>query len=121
MITLTLPYPPSVNHLYAVVNGRKVLSAKGRAYQDAVVDSWMRQRGAGFGDLRVRYHVHAFPPDHRRRDLSNLCKIVEDSLTKAGVWGDDSQVDDMRWTRGTPTKGGSLFVTIEAVTAGEVA
>ena len=30
-IELTLPVPPSVNHQYATVNGRRLLSAKGRA------------------------------------------------------------------------------------------
>lgn len=113
MITLTLPYPPSVNHLYAVVNGRKVLSAKGRAYLLAVDESVHRQLwGQSFGSARVAYTATVFPPDHRRRDLSNLVKAVEDALTKAGVWNDDSQVDDLRWIRGTPAKGGSLFVEI---------
>jgi len=29
----SLPLPPSVNHLYATVRGRRVLSAEGRAYK----------------------------------------------------------------------------------------
>jgi crossover junction endodeoxyribonuclease RusA len=113
MITLTLPYPPSVNHLYAVVNGRKVLSAKGRQYIALVHDTARRQLGAVcLGAVRIAYTATVFPPDHRRRDLSNLVKAVEDALTKAGIWDDDSQVDDLRWIRGTPAKGGSLFVEI---------
>jgi crossover junction endodeoxyribonuclease RusA len=32
-IALTLPIPPSVNHQYATVNGRRLLSAKGRAFK----------------------------------------------------------------------------------------
>jgi crossover junction endodeoxyribonuclease RusA len=118
MITLTLPYPPSVNHLYAVVHGRKVLSAKGRAYQQAVLQSLYEQQGwTRFGDQRIGYTVTAFPPDKRRRDLSNLVKVVEDALTKAGVWDDDSQVDAMTWQRGPASKGGSLFVVIESMEA----
>ncbi|MGZ8422941.1 MAG: hypothetical protein ACXW34_08705, partial [Nitrospira sp.] len=35
-IELTLPVPPSVNHQYATVKGRRLLSAKGRAYKDLV-------------------------------------------------------------------------------------
>lgn len=117
MITLTLPYPPSVNHLYAVVNGRKVLSAKGRKYHETVSQSVRNQRTESFGADRVTYTVNVYPPDNRRRDLSNLVKAVEDALTKAGVWNDDSQVDAMTWQRGPATKGGSLFVAIESMEA----
>src|SRR5688572_7793184 len=35
-IELTLPVPPSVNHQYATVHGRRLLSAKGRAYKTLV-------------------------------------------------------------------------------------
>ena len=38
-----LPLPPSVNHLYATVNGRRVLSRAGRNYKALVaeaVDNW---------------------------------------------------------------------------------
>ena len=114
MITLTLPYPPSVNNLYATVRGRKILSAKGREYHQKVVDSVFKQVGAySFGAERVSYSCVAFPPDHRRRDISNLIKIVEDSLTRAEVWDDDSQVDSLSWSRGHVAPGGSLFLTIE--------
>lgn len=114
MITLTLPWPPSVNKLYAVVNGRKVLSAKGRDYTAEVVRSVARQTPLTFGRTRIAYTATAFPPDNRRRDLSNLVKVVEDALTKAGIWDDDSQVDDFRWIRGGPAKGGSVFVEIRS-------
>ncbi|MDH4187838.1 MAG: hypothetical protein OEV08_12665, partial [Nitrospira sp.] len=32
-IALTLPVPPSVNHQYATVNGRRLLSSAGRTYK----------------------------------------------------------------------------------------
>src|SRR5262249_40092976 len=32
-IALTLPIPPSVNHQYATVNGRRLISSVGRAYK----------------------------------------------------------------------------------------
>ena len=113
MITLTLPYPPTVNHLYSVVNGRKVLSAKGREYIRQVHDTVRNQLGAcRFGAARISYTVNVYPPDNRRRDLSNLVKAVEDALTKAGLWDDDSQVDHMTWQRGPASKGGSLFMVV---------
>lgn len=44
-------------------------------------------------------HIQAWMPDHRRRDIDNLGKGIFDSITHAGVWNDDCQVDDMRITR----------------------
>lgn len=35
-LTVTLPIPPSINHQYATVNGRRVLSSAGRAYKTQV-------------------------------------------------------------------------------------
>jgi crossover junction endodeoxyribonuclease RusA len=32
-LTITLPIPPSINHQYATVNGRRILSAAGRRYK----------------------------------------------------------------------------------------
>lgn len=37
-LALTLPVPPSVNHLYATVNGRRVLSRAGRDFKAFVAD-----------------------------------------------------------------------------------
>ncbi len=37
-LALTLPVPPSVNHLYATVNGRRVLSRAGRDFKALVAD-----------------------------------------------------------------------------------
>lgn len=54
--------------------------------------------------------IEAFPPDKRRRDLDNLLKGLFDSLTHAGVWLDDYQVNDVRIFRSTI--GGMVRVTI---------
>src|SRR6478672_7924160 len=35
-IAFTLPVPPSINHQYATVNGRRLLSSSGRAYKAQV-------------------------------------------------------------------------------------
>jgi Holliday junction resolvase RusA-like endonuclease len=43
-----------------------------------------------------RVVVEVYVPDRRKRDLDNLHKGILDSLTHAGVWGDDSQIDDLR-------------------------
>ena len=116
-MTFTLPWPPSVNHLFYTHGGRRHLSAKGRQYhKDAsalVLASKDRPRSPIAGPLGLE--IRAFPPDRRRRDLSNLVKVVEDSLTIAGVWEDDSQVDDLRVVREGVCAGGKVVVTVWAL------
>lgn len=46
MITLELPFPPSVNTYWRRVNGKTLISAKGRAYANQV--AWMTRRSARF-------------------------------------------------------------------------
>jgi crossover junction endodeoxyribonuclease RusA len=50
-------------------------------------------------------------PDKRRRDLDNILKALLDGLTHSGVWGDDSQVVDLRIVK-APTLGGMVKVNI---------
>ena len=47
--------------------------------------------------------------------MFNIFKALGDSLTHAGVWDDDSQIDDLRITRGEVIRGGMLDVKIEVI------
>lgn len=117
MISLTLPWPPSVNAYWRAVSGRVIVSASGRRYQRAVKElvasSGLLER-PGFpltGRLRTAWVM--FPPiGVARCDLSNFLKAAEDALTKAGVWLDDSLIDSGSFDRGEPVHGGALAVTI---------
>lgn len=120
MIILTLPYPPSLNTIWRRVGSKTLLSAAGRAYRLAVAQVVAQHKGA-FGPplpgrLRVTIHVHA--PDKRRRDLDNLPKAINDALTHAGLWVDDSQIDRLLIERGNiyPPEGG-VVVHVDEVPA----
>jgi crossover junction endodeoxyribonuclease RusA len=91
-----------------------IVGKKGKAYQLAAAGELLCQ-GVVMRGLHERcaVHIKAYPPDRRKRDLDNLPKGVLDALTKAEVWGDDSQVDDLRITRGHIVKGGLLEITIQ--------
>lgn len=113
MQELTLPWPPTVNNYYRAVNGRSIISAAGRAYRKAVADQVFIQGGARCFAGRLEVTIVAHVPDRRKRDLDNLCKATLDSLTHAGVWLDDEQIDGLSIRRGPI--GGMLKVTVKEV------
>jgi len=95
-ITLTLPWPPSVNKYWRTFQGRMIISAEGRSYRKAVADQVLIQRGAKHYTGKLCVEIEAYRPDKRRRDLDNLLKAVLDGCTHAGVWEDDSNIVDLR-------------------------
>jgi crossover junction endodeoxyribonuclease RusA len=88
-LKLILPYPPSVNNLYATFRGRRVTSAKGRKFK-ADIAVLAKRQGAKLldGDLSVTFRV--FRPV-RRGDLDNRLKISQDAL-KGICFEDDKQI-----------------------------
>jgi len=113
-ITLTLPWPPSVNKYWRTFQGRMIISAEGRSYRKAVADQVLIQRGAKHYAGKLRVNIEAFRPDNRRRDLDNLLKAVLDGCTHAGVWEDDSNIVDLRiyWAESI---GGMLKVKVSEI------
>ena len=111
---IKLPWPPTDNHDYTVVRGRKILSTKGRAYKkQAVLEMMAQNTPKGLeGDCSV--FIRAYPPDKRRRDLTNILKALMDSLQDAGVYKDDSQVTDLRIQKFNPSKPGRVEVMVSA-------
>lgn len=91
-LSLTLPLPPSVNHQYATVNGRRVLSARGRRFKQVVAqqilvslagsggrEDWLRGVRTDFLGLTVQFYF----PSLLRRDVDGGLKITQDALCEA--------------------------------------
>ncbi|WP_330539650.1 RusA family crossover junction endodeoxyribonuclease [Aeromonas hydrophila] len=120
--TVTLPWPPSTNRIWrnVTVSGkpRTLLSQEGRVYRKVAADVCLVAKLAGKqipDRLALRLVVQA--PDRRARDLDNTVKAVQDALTHAGVWLDDSQIDRLLVERGPVVKGGMVSVTVEVMSA----
>lgn len=118
-LTLELPYPPSVNSVYRhAIRGKHsimFMTDKGKQYQQIIKAVIADQGFPRFGLARLSVVVEAFPPDNRRRDLGNLDKVLMDSLEKASVFDDDSQIDKLMFLRRPVTKGGKVIVKIERI------
>lgn len=101
-LRIVLPWPPTVNHS-TVGNGRggKVLTDAHRAFRAEVALRVVAAGSPRFADdVRLAVEITLVPPDGRRFDVDNRCKAVLDALQRALVIPDDSQVDDLRVTRG---------------------
>lgn len=86
-INAVLPYPPSLNSLYATFRGRRILSAKGRAYKKTVADCTY---GLGFITGPVTVSVAVYRP-RKSGDLDNTLKALLDSLTGI-LYTDDREI-----------------------------
>lgn len=99
---LLLPYPPSVNAMFANRKG-------GGRVKTAAYKAWIAEAGWMVLSQEHRNHRHAGrvrltllvrrPEGNRRRDIGNLEKAVADLLVRQGILADDSLIEqsDIRW------------------------
>ncbi len=121
MFSVKLPFPPTVNTYYRMVKmgnfNRMLISERGRDYAQAVAIIIRPMIAGGPYPLlqELSVTIHVTPPDRRIRDLDNLNKAIFDSLTKAGVWKDDSQLSRIVMQRlPVDPHNGSIHIQIEA-------
>ena len=114
MITLVLPFPPSVNRLWRATK-------EGRVYRSPKYVEWRKLAmwqiaGQAKGKKHLgpyKLTIHAVKPDKRRRDLGNLEKAVSDILVSQNIVEDDSLCEwlEVRWVESGP----QCKITIEAL------
>lgn len=106
-----LPYPPSANRMYRFPKklGYPLLSKEGREYYKEI-KSLVVWNDHIRGPAQVWLGITM--PDRRKRDIDNVVKPILDALTKAGIWKDDSQVQDLRVTKLGVLKPGQVRVII---------
>lgn len=117
-IEIHLPWPPTVNNYYGtLIRGKRkipFIKAQGKQFRKDV-DEAVHQQLPGFEALLDTLHVEVvlYPPDLRKRDLDNYMKALLDSLTLAGVWDDDSQINQLSIFRGVKLPNGMVTVKID--------
>lgn len=114
-VILELPMPPSLNTYYRRSGHHIHISDKGRQYKQEVADIVSEHCFAKFEDRRLRVHINLHPATKRKSDLDNRLKGLADALQDAGLFEDDSQIDDLRIVRCGVASGGKAVVIIEAL------
>jgi len=110
-LSLTLPYPPSVNTYWGFKGHQRFLTTKARQFKGAVAHE-VSLTSTRFGASRLEVSVDLHAPDKRVRDIDNVLKPLLDALVQSGLFDDDSQVDMLTITRKPPIKGGRCIVVI---------
>ncbi len=89
---VVLPLPPSINHQYATVNGRRVLSSIGRHYKKSVekhLSAILHQSPhradffEGLGNHMLGLSIRFYFKTALRRDLDGGLKIAQDAICQA--------------------------------------
>lgn len=117
-LSLTLPWPPSVNRIWRALLGRVVLSEAARKYGVKLANAL--PTGPVGAPMRGRLAVTMLmcPPTslkNRAHDIANREKCMIDGLTKQRIWLDDSQIDMMLIARGAPCDEGRVEMLIQEI------
>lgn len=113
MTSITLPWPPAANNLFATFNNHRIRTRRYEAWITDATEAVLRQRPQKLaGPFHVRILLDR--PDKRRRDLDGLAKAAMDLLVKLGVTDDDSlaQSLSLAWSDLPPAKPGAAHVSI---------
>lgn len=95
-----VPFPYVLgNHAWKHAGRKHYLTEKAKRYYWDVAYVCRAQNAVWRLEGSLEVEVRIYPPDKRKRDADNVWKVVADSLTKAGVWCDDSQIHDIRLLR----------------------
>ena len=99
-LCITLPVPPSINHQYATVNGRRILSAAGRAFKHHVGQQlWLAlsqspHKHTLLHRLRTEplaLSIRFYFTSPLRRDVDGGLKIAQDALCE-GIGLNDNRI-----------------------------
>ncbi len=125
MIEITLPLAPSINHYKKV--GRVTMTKSDKIYQPRVNSAvttafywqvFMRIKQLGlqsFGEALLSVELDIHPSSNRRMDIDNRIKITLDSLQRAGLYDDDTQIHRLLVEKKCIIPQGQIIVRIKAL------
>ena len=124
-LTLTLPLPPSINHQYATVQGRRVLSSAGRRFKSHVgqeVLYLLARRRSPSGSvqtlpgLRLALDLRFYFVSILRRDIDGGLKITQDALCEAlGI--NDNRIVEVSLRKNVDTAAPRMEVSLRETTS----
>lgn len=111
---LELPLPPTINSYYGQSGFRRYMTEKGKKFK-AEVAHQVSLFPIRYGDSRLSVTIYLHFRDERRADISNRIKALEDALVQAGLFNDDSQIDEEHIYRKEIIREGKTKVMIKVL------
>jgi len=115
VLKIEMPYPPTVNNYYIHTRRGVILGSKGRAYHAKIACSCLKMQNSFDKQDKIHLDIEVYPPDRRKRDISNLLKCIEDSLQYAKVFQDDYQINSISIARKEIVKGGKIIASLNVI------
>ncbi len=114
---IELPLPPSTNNAYVNTPRGRRLSQKARAYKRDVQERLME---AGWRNFHLRLPLslsiwYYLPDDKRRRDISNMVKILEDAIAEFMGYDDSRNAEIHLYRRVSEYGVPCVMVRLESV------
>lgn len=112
MLTLVLPFPPSVNHYWQHTRRGTFVGERGLVFRNAVSLIAMQHRARALFPLKDEQvaAVELYPPTRAARDHDNWGKALWDALAHAGVLANDSLIREGAYRMCAPLAGGACLV-----------
>lgn len=86
--------PPTVNHTYGAKGKIRYKDKEIKVFQHGVINLLKTQwQNKGVYDGRIAFYVIFVTNNHRRWDIDNRFKALQDCFAPAGILKDDSQID----------------------------
>ena len=124
-VSIRLPMPPSANRYWeswvrpGTTRAMVHVGNEGQCFTEAVIAAWKSHFDGWPPEpttARLRLLVSVSYPTKAAVDLDNRVKPLQDALKKAGVYVDDSQIDDLRVIRGPISPaGGFVEIILESI------
>lgn len=128
LLRASLDLPPSINHLYENrKGGGKFLSKTACAWRDGAIlilrsaNTWKNHDAiahARFSQSMLAFRIQAFLPPNKikRRDIDNLAKITQDTVTRV-IEIDDRQIYDLHISKHPlkPKQAAFILVALETL------
>ena len=118
-LLIELPLPPTINSYYQYRGFRRFVGPEGKEFK-AKVAQIIGTILVRFGDSRLALTIHLHFRDKRRQDISNRIKALEDALVQAGLFDDDSQIDEEHIYRSSIIKEGKAVIEIKSLTDSQI-
>lgn len=114
-VAIELPLPPSTNNAYVNIGKGRSLSPVARKYKREVrnllmVDGWRSLHMK----LPLSLSLWFYLPDNRRRDITNMVKLIEDAVAEFMAY-DDSRNEEVHLYRRFSRDDPRVVVKLEEV------